>query len=294
MIRGFAASLLVVVFAVDAGVLRHRIADELSALPYPGAYEQIKEMKLTEVAKRLASSPYVRHSVQRAAMDLQANAGLREMIPRITMNSKVQQVLQKLAKEDLAVKDLANLRQRTSPEFQASVRSALDSLMADEGSKSLATHLKQAWDAKDADEQMKHLNMALDVLDTAATTADEEVEDEEASKVEEAAAEDGADELVEEADPGSEDLNEEVEEEVLDEDQAADEEEEEADEAEDEEADEAEEEEEADKAEDLEEEDEEADEAEDLEEEDEEADEAEDQEEIEAAEEEKNMADPSA
>jgi len=293
MIRGFMATFLVAVFVVDAGVLRHRIADELSALPDPdiimAAFEKIKEMKLTEVAKRLASSPYVRAATRRAATDMQANPGLREMIPHITMNSKVQQVFQKLAKEDLTVKDLANLRQQTSPDFQASVRSALDSLMADEGSRPLATHLTQAWDAKSAEDQMKHLSMALNVLDTAATdkaAADEE--DEDADVAEEAATKDDADELAE-ADP--EELEEEDEEEA--EEKAADENEEEAqavDEQEEDEMDEEEDEAEADEAE--------ADEAEDEEEEAEadeaEADEAEDEKEEEAAEEEKEMADPSA
>jgi len=293
MIRGFVATFLVAVIVVDAGVLRHRIADELSALPDPdiimAAFEKIKEMKLTEVAKRLASSPYVRAATRRAATDMQANPGLREMIPHITMNSKVQQVFQKLAKEDLTVKDLANLRQQTSPDFQASVRSALDSLMADEGSRPLATHLTQAWDAKSAEDQMKHLSMALNVLDTAATdkaAADEE--DEDADVAEEAATKDDADELAE-ADP--EELEEEDEEEA--EEKAADENEEEAqavDEQEEDEMDEEEDEAEADEAE--------ADEAEDEEEEAEadeaEADEAEDEKEEEAAEEEKEMADPSA
>jgi len=293
MIRGFVATFLVAVFVVDAGVLRHRIADELSALPAPdiimAAFEKIKEMKLTEVAKRLASSPYVRAATRRAATDMQANPGLREMIPHITMNSKVQQVFQKLAKEDLTVKDLANLRQQTSPDFQASVRSALDSLMADEGSRPLATHLTQAWDAKSAEDQMKHLSMALNVLDTAATdkaAADEE--DEDADVAEEAATKDDADELAE-ADP--EELEEEEDEEA--EEKAADENEEEAqavDEQEEDEMDEEEDEAEADEAE--------ADEAEDEEEEAEadeaEADEAEDEKEEEAAEEEKEMADPSA
>jgi len=292
MIRGFVATFLVAVFVVDAGVLRHRIADELSALPAPdiimAAFEKIKEMKLTEVAKRLASSPYVRAATRRAATDMQANPGLREMIPHITMNSKVQQVFQKLAKEDLTVKDLANLRQQTSPDFQASVRSALDSLMADEGSRPLATHLTQAWDAKSAEDQMKHLSMALNVLDVAATdkaAADEE--DEDADVAEEAATKDDADELAE-ADP--EELEEEEEEA---EEKAADENEEEAqavDEQEEDEMDEEEDEAEADEAE--------ADEAEDEEEEAEadeaEADEAEDEKEEEAAEEEKEMADPSA
>jgi len=286
MIRGFVATFLVAVFVVDAGVLRHRIADELSALPAPdvimAAFEKIKDMKLTEVAKRLASSPYVRVATRRAATDMRANPGLREMIPHITMNSKVQQVFQKLAKEDLTVKDLANLRQQTSPDFQASVRSALDSLMADEGSRPLATHLTQAWDAKSAEDQMKHLSMALDVLDTAATdkaAADEEFED--ADVAEEAATKDDADELAE-ADP--EELEEEEEEEEAEE-KAADENEEEAqaadeqeDEEEEDEMDEEEDEAEADEAE--------ADEAE--------ADEAEDEKEEEAAEEEKEMADPSA
>jgi len=284
MIRGFVATFLVAVFVVDAGVLRHRIADELSALPAPdiimAAFEKIKEMKLTEVAKRLASSPYVRAATRRAATDMQANPGLREMIPHITMNSKVQQVFQKLAKEDLTVKDLANLRQQTSPDFQASVRSALDSLMADEGSRPLATHLTQAWDAKSAEDQMKHLSMALNVLDVAATdkaAADEE--DEDADVAEEAATKDDADELAE-ADP--EELEEEEEEEAVEEKAADEQEEDEMDEEEDEaEADEAE----ADEAEDEEEEAE-ADEAE--------ADEAEDEKEEEAAEEEKEMADPSA
>merc|ERR1719270_867333 len=138
------------------------------------------------------------------------------------MNSKVQQVFQKLAKEDLTVKDLANLRQQTSPDFQASVRSALDSLMADEGSRPLANHLKQAWDAKSAEDQMKHLSMALDVLDIAATdkaAADEE--DEDADVAEEAAAKDDADEFAE-ADPEEEEAQAADEEEEA---QAADEEE---------------------------------------------------------------------
>jgi len=296
MIRGFVATFLVAVFVVDAGVLRHRIADELSALPAPdvimAAFEKIKDMKLTEVAKRLASSPYVRVATRRAATDMRANPGLREMIPHITMNSKVQQVFQKLAKEDLTVKDLANLRQQTSPDFQASVRSALDSLMADEGSRPLATHLTQAWDAKSAEDQMKHLSMALDVLDTAATdkaAADEEFED--ADVAEEAATKDDADELAE-ADP--EELEEEEEEEEAEE-KAADENEEEAQAADEEEEDEMDEEEDEAEADAAEADEAEADEAEDEEEADEaEADEAEDEKEEEAAEEEKEMADPSA
>jgi len=278
MIRGFVATFLVAVFVVDAGVLRHRIADELSALPAPdimkAAYEKIKEMKLTEVAKRLASSPYARAAdaaARRAAADMRANPGLREMIPHITMNSKVQQVFQKLAKEDLTVKDLANLRQQTSPDFQASVRSALDSLMADEGSRPLATHLTQAWDAKSAEEQMKHLSMALDVLDTAATdkaAADEEFED--ADMAAEADPEELEEEEEEEAEEKAADENEEEAQAVDEEDEEEDEAE--ADEAEDDEAEDEEEEAEADEA---------------------EADEAEDDEE-EAAEEEKEMGDPSA
>merc|ERR1719270_1765599 len=137
------------------------------------------------------------------------------------MNSKVQQVFQKLAKEDLTVKDLANLRQQTSPDFQASVRSALDSLMADEGSRPLANHLKQAWDAKSAEDQMKHLSMALDVLDIAAT----DEEDEDADVAEEAAAKDDADEFAE-ADPEEEEEEEAQAADEEEEAQAADEEEE--------------------------------------------------------------------
>merc|ERR1712096_111433 len=69
-------------------------------------------------------------------------------------------------RNELTVRDLSNLRQNGSPALKQSVRSALDSLMADESSRPLATHLKQAWDAADFDEQLAHLNMALDVLDS--------------------------------------------------------------------------------------------------------------------------------
>merc|ERR1711931_253948 len=71
----------------------------------------------------------------------------------------------------MGVKDLANLRQSTSEGFHSSVRSALDAMMADESSRPLATHLKQAWDADSVDEQLKHLNMALDALDAGAEPA---------------------------------------------------------------------------------------------------------------------------
>merc|ERR1711931_380617 len=90
----------------------------------------------------------------------------------------------------MGVKDLANLRQSTSEGFHSSVRSALDSMMSDEGSRPLATHLKQAWDADSVDEQLKHLNMALDVLDSSADGASDDVN--------QADAEDGDDEAGEE------------------------------------------------------------------------------------------------
>ena len=50
---------------------------------------------------------------------------------------------------------LLRLRQSTSPAFQSSVRAALDSMMADEGSRPFATHLKQAWDSDTEAEKLK-------------------------------------------------------------------------------------------------------------------------------------------
>merc|ERR1719334_2156126 len=95
------------------------------------------------------------------------------MASRLAMNPAVQQAMDGFMHEgqNLFVKDLANLRQSTSEGFHSSVRSALDAMMADESSRPLATHLKQAWDADSVDEQLKHLNMALDALDAGAEPA---------------------------------------------------------------------------------------------------------------------------
>merc|ERR1719378_1886276 len=133
----------------------------------------MKDMKLSELAKVLSSSEAVRSSVRRAAMDVQEHEALRNMASRLAMNPAVQQAMDGFMHEgqNLFVKDLANLRQSTSEGFHSSVRSALDAMMADESSRPLATHLKQAWDADSVDEQLKHLNMALDALDAGAEPA---------------------------------------------------------------------------------------------------------------------------
>merc|ERR1712168_1227244 len=165
---------IVVATIVDAGLIRHRIASDLpSSAEVASAFNEMKDMKLSELAKVLSSSEAVRSSVRRAAMDVQEHEALRNMASRLAMNPAVQQVMDGFMHEgqNLFVKDLANLRQSTSEGFHSSVRSALDAMMADESSRPLATHLKQAWDADSVDEQLKHLNMALDALDAGAEPA---------------------------------------------------------------------------------------------------------------------------
>merc|ERR1712121_162950 len=162
---------IVVATIVDAGLIRHRIASDLpSSAEVASAFNEMKDMKLSELAKVLSSSEAVRSSVRRAAMDVQEHEALRHMASRLAMNPAVQQAMDGFMREgqNLFVKDLANLRQSTSEGFHSSVRSALDAMMADESSRPLATHLKQAWDADSVDEQLKHLNMALDALDAGA------------------------------------------------------------------------------------------------------------------------------
>merc|ERR1712168_1292444 len=165
---------IVVATIVDAGLIRHRIASDLpSSAEVASAFNEMKDMKLSELAKVLSSSEAVRSSVRRAAMDVQEHEALRHMASRLAMNPAVQQAMDGFMREgqNLFVKDLANLRQSTSEGFHSSVRSALDAMMADESSRPLATHLKQAWDADSVDEQLKHLNMALDALDAGAEPA---------------------------------------------------------------------------------------------------------------------------
>merc|ERR1712168_927511 len=165
---------IVVATIVDAGLIRHRIASDLpSSAEVASAFNEMKDMKLSELAKVLSSSEAVRSSVRRAAMDVQEHEALRNMASRLAMNPAVQQAMDGFMHEgqNLFVKDLANLRQSTSEGFHSSVRSALDAMMADESSRPLATHLKQAWDADSVDEQLKHLNMALDALDAGAEPA---------------------------------------------------------------------------------------------------------------------------
>merc|ERR1712168_1469193 len=165
---------IVVATIVDAGLIRHRIASDLpSSAEVASAFNEMKDMKLSELAKVLSSSEAVKSSVRRAAMDVQEHEALRHMASRLAMNPAVQQAMDGFMREgqNLFVKDLANLRQSTSEGFHSSVRSALDAMMADESSRPLATHLKQAWDADSVDEQLKHLNMALDALDAGAEPA---------------------------------------------------------------------------------------------------------------------------
>merc|ERR1712048_975819 len=132
-------------------------------------------------------------------------------------------------RSDLTVGDLVNLRQSGSPALQNSVRAALDSLMADEGSKPLATHLKQAYEADNVDDQLRHLNMALDVIDSPAPVdepqkaddVEEEVADEdddaadsvEADDAEEADEDEGEDVVENEEGGEPEDAEGEVDEE---------------------------------------------------------------------------------
>merc|ERR1712168_405713 len=172
--RGGIMMRLVLATIVVAGLIRHRIASDLpSSAEVASAFNEMKDMKLSELAKVLSSSEAVRSSVRRAAMDVQEHEALRHMASRLAMNPAVQQAMDGFMREgqNLFVKDLANLRQSTSEGFHSSVRSALDAMMADESSRPLATHLKQAWDADSVDEQLKHLNMALDALDAGAEPA---------------------------------------------------------------------------------------------------------------------------
>merc|ERR1712042_369586 len=186
--RLFVAMILVAA-ATNAGILRHRIASDLpSRDDVAAAFAQMKDMKLSELANVLKNSEAVRNSYRRAAMDMQEHDGLSKMVKRLASNPKIHQAIQNFVEEgdNLFVRDLTNLRQKTSPDFQSSVRAALDSMMSDEGSRPLATHLKQAWDADSVDEQLKHLNMALDALDSSADGVSDNVN--------QADAEDGDDE----------------------------------------------------------------------------------------------------
>jgi len=186
-------AMILVASVTNAGILRHRIASDLpSRDDVAAAFAQMKDMKLSELANVLKNSEAVRNSYRRAAMDMQEHDGLSKMVKRLASNPKIHQAIQNFVEEgdNLFVRDLTNLRQKTSPDFQSSVRAALDSMMSDEGSRPLATHLKQAWDADSVDEQLKHLNMALDVLDSSADGASDNVN--------QADAEDGDDEAGEE------------------------------------------------------------------------------------------------
>merc|ERR1712168_1607970 len=187
---------IVVATIVDAGLIRHRIASDLpSSAEVASAFNEMKDMKLSELAKVLSSSEAVRSSVRRAAMDVQEHEALRHMASRLAMNPAVQQAMDGFMREgqNLFVKDLANLRQSTSEGFHSSVRSALDAMMADESSRPLATHLKQAWDADSVDEQLKHLNMALDALDAGAEPAQRDEAPAEADEGEEEDDDEGDD-----------------------------------------------------------------------------------------------------
>jgi len=164
-----AVALLLAVMAVDCGVLRSRLAADLpNQDDVLSAYDAMADMKLAEVAKVLRKNNAVRFSVQRAAMDISENKNAQSYVQRLAKNPEVNQLVNNVMSQrnKLTVRDLSNLRQNGSPALKQSVRSALDSLMADESSRPLATHLKQAWDAADFDEQLAHLNMALDVLDS--------------------------------------------------------------------------------------------------------------------------------
>jgi len=199
---------IVVATIVDAGLIRHRIASDLpSSAEVASAFNEMKDMKLSELAKVLSSSEAVRSSVRRAAMDVQEHEALRHMASRLAMNPAVQQAMDGFMREgqNLFVKDLANLRQSTSEGFHSSVRSALDAMMADESSRPLATHLKQAWDADSVDEQLKHLNMALDALDAGAEPAQSDEAPVEPEQKDEAPAE--ADEGEEEDDDEGDDVD---------------------------------------------------------------------------------------
>jgi len=164
-----AVALLLAVMAVDCGVLRSRLAADLpNQDDVLSAYDAMADMKLAEVAKVLRKNNAVRFSVQRAAMDISENKNAQSYVQRLAKNPEVKQLVNNVMSQrnKLTVRDLSNLRQKGSPALKQSVRSALDSLMADESSRPLATHLQQAWDAEGVDEQLKHLNMALDVLDS--------------------------------------------------------------------------------------------------------------------------------
>merc|ERR1711872_712080 len=207
--RVFLLSLAVVAIVVDARALRHRIADELpSRSELASAYEQMKDMKLKDLAQVLRNSAAVKSSVRRAAMDMQEHTGLKKMAYRLSLNPEVHQAVSSFMEEGekLTVSDLTKLRQSTSPSFQSSVRAAIDSMMADEGSRPLATHLKQAWDAESVDEQLKHLNMALDVLDT--SEEHEQSDDAPAQAADDEAADDNkaADDAADDAEDADDDV----------------------------------------------------------------------------------------
>jgi len=194
-----AVALLLAVMAVDCGVLRSRLAADLpNQDDVLSAYDAMADMKLAEVAKVLRKNNAVRFSVQRAAMDISENKNAQSYVQRLAKNPEVNQLVNNVMSQrnKLTVRDLSNLRQKGSPALKQSVRSALDSLMADESSRPLATHLKQAWDAADFDEQLAHLNMALDVLDSSpssyADAADAPKEAYAAPEAEEADAPEGA------------------------------------------------------------------------------------------------------
>merc|ERR1712042_217605 len=197
--RLFVAMILVAA-ATNAGILRHRIASDLpSRDDVAAAFAQLKDMKLSELANVLKNSEAVRNSYRRAAMDMQEHDGLSKMVKRLASNPKIHQAIQNFVEEgdNLFVRDLTNLRQKTSPDFQSSVRAALDSMMSDEGSRPLATHLKQAWDADsvdanaDEEEEDENLNQADNEDDD---DNDDIEDDDESFEFEEEEEEEGDDE----------------------------------------------------------------------------------------------------
>lgn len=218
MIR-VAVAVLTVALAVEGGVLRRRLAEAIpSADDFLSAISSMADMKLDEVARLLRKNEAVRFSVRRAAMDIGRNEGSKSLVARLAMDPKVNELVNEVVRQrsDLTVGDLVNLRQSGSPALQNSVRAALDSLMADEGSKPLATHLKQAYEADNVDDQLRHLNMALDVIDSPAP-ADEpqkadDVEEEVADEDDDAADSVEADDA-EEADEDEDEGEDEVEDE---------------------------------------------------------------------------------
>jgi len=190
---------------VEGGVLRKRLAEAIpSADDFLSAISSMADMKLDEVARLLRKNEAVRFSVRRAAMDIGRNEGSKSLVKRLAMDPKVHELVNEVVRQrsDLTVGDLVNLRQSDRAALQNSVRAALDSLMADEGSKPLATHLKQAYEADNVDDQLRHLNMALDVIDSPAPAdepqkaddVEEEVADEKDDAADSVEAEDAEDE----------------------------------------------------------------------------------------------------